>query len=450
MPAKLLVKTYEYEPGEASVLGEGNYSKVRLCTDRATGSKVAVKIMSVELLKEERAENQVRREVSIARVLDHPNVVKMFDFVDDGKTLYVVLEYVDGGDMASRVAKAGGRLPEAEARKVFQQLVVGLRYCHVNHRIAHRDLKLENMLFDLRTGLIKISDFGLANVAKPATDGAGPSSELMQTVCGTVTHAAPEVLKEAGYDGMTADVWSCGVILFQLLTGDLPFNDENISVLYNKIERAEYRIPREAAVAEGAADLIRRLLTPDCAQRITLDQIIRHPWFAQGFDESSLSSGVVVAPIAAEAAVSKVATAAPAADVPDDGFSLINTLLANSFYDIATAGAIQQNAKRYNVFVRGDITNARQHFVTAFVSLPTKTTINEKGSAPNEIKGFRPSTKGLMTFSVTLSPTICPSLTLATFKLGRGDVPAFDAFARDVTIALGDKAASAIAANPER
>lgn len=442
MPTKLLISNYEYETGEGSVLGEGTYSKVRLCTNKATGKQVAVKIMNVEQLREEKAEQQVRREVSIAKLLDHPNVVQMYECIDDGKNLYVILEYVNGGDVGRKLTK--GKLSEEEARSIFQQLIVGLRYCHVHHRIAHRDLKPENMLVDATTGLIKISDFGLANVAQP--DSNGPSRELMQTVCGTATYSAPEVLKEMGYDGMTADVWSCGVILFQLLSGELPFNDDNIPTLYNKIERADYRFPR--TFSEGAKTLIGKILVPDPKQRCTLDQIIRDPWFAVGFDEKQLTVGNVAPPPTEAAVAQAVARVQPVAEVPDDAFSLIFSMLATNFSDlVGKGGQMLHNSKRFTFIVRADPAATRTHLINTMSNMTPKANNNDKGTNPFEIKGFRSMTKGLLTFSGNLTPTISPNITVVVMKWGRGDLADFEAHVRGLVQALGPLA-SGIGARP--
>ena len=274
----------EYDLGK--VLGEGSYSKVRQGLDVTTGVNYAVKIIDKKQLALEQMQDQLRREIAILKLLNHENVVHMHEVLQTTKTIYIILELVNGCELHDLLPAI--RWSEHEARWYFQQLIMGLRYCHYNN-VAHRDLKPENILVDRQTKRLLISDFGLANM-QPSVNGQGT---LLKTVCGTPNYVAPEVLKEQGYDGFRADLWSAGVILYVMITGSLPFEDKNTTNLYLKIEKGEYRIPR--AVSDGARDLIMRLLVVDPKQRYTISDVMKHPWFRENFDGSRVVDlGVVV------------------------------------------------------------------------------------------------------------------------------------------------------------
>ncbi|GJZ48117.1 SNF1-related protein kinase catalytic subunit alpha KIN10-like protein [Tanacetum coccineum] len=161
-----------------------------------------------------------------------------------------------------------GRLEENEARHYFQQIISGVESCHL-HKVVHRDLKPENLLLDSK-GNVKVADFGLANVMR---DG-----HLLKTSCGSPSYAAPEVLSGRLYAGPEVDVWSCGVILYALLTAILPFDDENVSTLLAKIKSGIYTIPNYLSL--GARDLISRMLIVDPVNRITILEIYKHPWYS--------------------------------------------------------------------------------------------------------------------------------------------------------------------------
>ncbi|KAF5464873.1 hypothetical protein F2P56_014919 [Juglans regia] len=189
----------------------------------------------------------------------------------------MVLEYVTGGELFDRIASKG-RLKEDVGRKVFQQLIDGVSYCHTKG-VFHRDLKLENVLVDAR-GNIKISDFGLSALPQHFR-GDG----LLHTTCGSPNYVAPEILANRGYDGATSDIWSCGVILYVILTGQLPFDDRNLAVLYQKIFKADTQIP--TWLSPGAQNMIRRILDPNPLTRITTADIKADEWFKQGYSPAN-------------------------------------------------------------------------------------------------------------------------------------------------------------------
>jgi len=253
-------KIGKYELGKT--LGTGNFSKVKVGTDTETGETWAIKIIDKEQLAKERMEEQLKREIAVMKMLKQPNIVQLKEVMQTANHIYLVLELVTGGELFDKIV-AAKRFDETTARKYFHQLVSGVHYCH-SQGIAHRDLKPENLLLDANDTL-KISDFGLSNLQRGGADGQGT---LLQTVCGTPNYVAPEVLKERGYNGITADIWSCGVVLFVMLAGYLPFDDPNMNALFNKIERGEYRMARH--FTEPAKDLI--------AKMMTVDPLKRFPW----------------------------------------------------------------------------------------------------------------------------------------------------------------------------
>lgn len=179
----------------------------------------------------------------------------------------MVLEYA-GGELFNHIV-THGKVTEDSARRFFQQMICAVEYCH-RHKIVHRDLKPENVLLDDQLN-VKIADFGLSNIM---TDG-----NFLKTSCGSPNYAAPEVISGKLYAGPEVDVWSCGVILYVLLCGGLPFDDEYIPALFRKIAQGNYTIP--SYVPPGAAHLIRRMLVVNAVHRITVQEIRQDPWFTK-------------------------------------------------------------------------------------------------------------------------------------------------------------------------
>ncbi|KAM0861118.1 hypothetical protein ACQ4PT_046099 [Festuca glaucescens] len=255
-------------------LGEGSFGKVKHARRRATGEHFAVKILErSKVLSLRGADDQVRREIAALTMLKHPNVVRLHEVAASKTKIYMVLEFVNGGELFDRIAMKK-KLSEQEGRRLFQQLIDGMSYCH-GKGVYHRDLKPENVLVD-RKGNIKISDFGLS--ALPQHLGG---DGLLHTTCGSPNYIAPEVLQNRGYDGSLSDIWSCGVILYIMLVGYLPFDDRNMVVLYQKIFKGDTHIPEW--LSPGAQDLLRRILKPDPKKRINMAEIKTHDWFQKDY-----------------------------------------------------------------------------------------------------------------------------------------------------------------------
>ncbi|KAG2500353.1 hypothetical protein HYH03_001927 [Edaphochlamys debaryana] len=247
-------------------LGIGSFGKVKVAEHVLTGHKVAIKILNRRKIQQMEMEEKVRREIKILRLFMHPHIIRLYEVIETPSDIYVVMEYVKSGELFDYIVEKG-RLGEDEARHFFQQIISGVEYCHRN-MVVHRDLKPENLLLDAKMN-VKIADFGLSNIMR---DG-----HFLKTSCGSPNYAAPEVISGKLYAGPEVDVWSCGVILYALLCGSLPFDDENIPNLFKKIKGGIYNLPSH--LSPGARDLIPRMLLVDPLKRITIPEIRQHPWF---------------------------------------------------------------------------------------------------------------------------------------------------------------------------
>eukprot|EP00960_Hanusia_phi_P026118 746082-Hanusia_phi.AAC.2 len=264
-------------------LGIGSFGKVKLAVHKETGIKVAIKVLNKKKVQALDMNDKVDvvlvlarcvlfvamtvwREINVLKLFSHPHIIRLYEVIDTPTDIYVIMEYVSGGELFDYIV-AKGRLSEEEARRFFQQIIAGVEYCH-KYMVVHRDLKPENLLLDASLN-VKIADFGLSNMMK---DGA-----FLKTSCGSPNYAAPEVISGQLYAGSEVDMWSCGVILYALLCGNLPFDDENIANLFKKIKGGVYSMP--GYLSEGCRDLIPRMLVVDPLMRISVSQLRQHSWF---------------------------------------------------------------------------------------------------------------------------------------------------------------------------
>ncbi|VBB75097.1 Putative carbon catabolite-derepressing protein kinase [Podospora comata] len=246
-------------------LGEGSFGKVKLAVHRSTGQQVALKIISRKKLISRDMQGRVEREIEYLQLLRHPHIIKLYTVIKTPTEIIMVLEYA-GGELFDYIVQHG-KMREDEARRFFQQMLCAVEYCH-RHKIVHRDLKPENLLLDENLN-VKIADFGLSNIM---TDG-----NFLKTSCGSPNYAAPEVIGGKLYAGPEVDVWSCGVILYVLLVGRLPFDDEHIPSLFAKIAKGSYMVP--TWMSPGASTLIKKMLVVNPVQRATIEEIRQDPWF---------------------------------------------------------------------------------------------------------------------------------------------------------------------------
>uniref|UniRef100_A0A8C9WRC1 Microtubule affinity regulating kinase 2 n=1 Tax=Scleropages formosus TaxID=113540 RepID=A0A8C9WRC1_SCLFO len=246
-------------------IGKGNFAKVKLARHVLTGKEYHLFVCLPQLF----------REVRIMKLLNHPNIVKLFEVIETEKTLYLVMEYASGGEVFDYLV-AHGRMKEKEARAKFRQIVSAVQYCH-QKCIVHRDLKAENLLLDADMN-IKIADFGFSN---EFTLG-----NKLDTFCGSPPYAAPELFQGKKYDGPEVDVWSLGVILYTLVSGSLPFDGQNLKELRERVLRGKYRIP--FYMSTDCENLLKKFLILNPTKRGSLEQIMKDRWMNVGHEDDEL------------------------------------------------------------------------------------------------------------------------------------------------------------------
>ncbi|EIW69671.1 hypothetical protein TREMEDRAFT_30370 [Tremella mesenterica DSM 1558] len=272
-------------PGDPKVIGPWNIGRtigkgacgtVKIAKHQRTGVYAAVKIIQKTKVTSKgqpemssTATDQpvlgIEREIVIMKLLEHPNVMGLYDVWETSKELFLILEYVEGGELFDYLVSKG-RLHPDEASHYFQQIISAVDYCH-RFNICHRDLKPENILLDANRN-VKIADFGMA-----ALEYKG---KMLETSCGSPHYASPEIVSGHQYHGAASDIWSCGIILFALLTGRLPFDDENIRILLGKVKNGRYSLPED--MVSDAKNLIVRMLVTEPERRISMRDIINHPF----------------------------------------------------------------------------------------------------------------------------------------------------------------------------
>ncbi|XP_078048196.1 serine/threonine-protein kinase MARK2-like isoform X3 [Augochlora pura] len=255
-------------------IGKGNFAKVKLAKHVPTGKEVAIKIIDKTQLNPNSLQ-KLFREVRIMKMLDHPNIVKLFQVIETEKTLYLVMEYASGGEVFDYLV-LHGRMKEKEARAKFRQIVSAVQYCH-QKKIIHRDLKAENLLLDSEMN-IKIADFGFSNEFTPGNK--------LDTFCGSPPYAAPELFQGRKYDGPEVDVWSLGVILYTLVSGSLPFDGSTLRELRERVLRGKYRIP--FYMSTDCENLLKKFLVLNPTKRASLETIMKDKWMNMGYDDDEL------------------------------------------------------------------------------------------------------------------------------------------------------------------
>lgn len=271
---KVRRKIGKYEVGRT--IGEGTFAKVKFAKHTETGESVAIKVMAKTTILKHRMVEQIKREISIMKIVRHPNIVRLHEVLASQTKIYIILEFVMGGELYDKIVQQV-KLSENESRRYFQQLIDAVAHCH-KKGVYHRDLKPENLLLDA-FGNLKVSDFGLSALTKQG-------DELLHTTCGTPNYVAPEVLSNQGYDGAAADVWSCGIILYVLMAGYLPFEEADLPTLFRRISAAEFVCP--VWFSAGAKTFIHKILDSNPKTRVKIEEIRKDPWFRKNYSPVKL------------------------------------------------------------------------------------------------------------------------------------------------------------------
>ncbi|KAL9650469.1 hypothetical protein ABK040_004692 [Willaertia magna] len=418
-------------------LGSGTFSKVKLAVDTIDNSHWAIKIVDRKMVQKENMEAQLKREIAIMKILKHKHVVQLREVLQSSKRIYIVLELITGGELFDRIVEAK-RFDENTARKYFQQLISGIEYCH-SQGIAHRDLKPENLLLD-ENDVLKISDFGLS--ALSGSDGSGKTKMLM-TTCGTPNYVAPEVLKEQGYDGKKADVWSVGVILYVMLAGYLPFEDQTMKGLFSKIEAGKFSYPSHFTADQK--DLISKMLVVDPNKRISIDQIINHKWFNVGFKREQSNSQIKLTDkeidqsvkMTTEEVQSVSSGTSSQPTTPKAGtlnaFDLASILMAGSMNPLISKGSEEQvKFRRQTRFMaKGNKDQVQTEICKRLEEVKAKPSI--KGE---EIRGVVTLHQNAITFSITIEET-SGGFSVVEVRRNKGDILAFNSLYRELLVKLG-------------
>jgi len=255
-------------------IGKGEFGKVKLAYDPQRDLEVAIKFIKRSNITSAQKQAKLEREINILQNLNHPNIVHLYDVIETEKYIGIVMAYANGGELFEYISE-NQYLSEEESAKFFLQLLDGVQYLH-NLHIVHRDLKLENLLLD-QNGNIVITDFGFANNSRKNPSG------LLSTSCGSPCYAAPELVINDNYVGEAADIWSCGIILYAMLCGYLPFDDdpnnpdgENLDLLYKYILESQLTFPDY--ISEDAQELVCGMLIPDPEKRWPMEKVLNHRW----------------------------------------------------------------------------------------------------------------------------------------------------------------------------
>ena len=255
-------------------IGEGAFAEVRLAQHEDTREEFAVKIFDRQILPESTIEKDVRREIKIMKHLRHPNIVSINAVMMTSTKMYLVMELVKGGELYDEIVTKR-RIDEKTSRRYFHQIVDAMTYCH-SRGVVHRDLKPENLLVD--NGVVKITDFGMSWM-KDVMNPDVQAKTLLQTQCGTPKYMPPEIIQRpaGGYDGEKLDAWECGMVLYALLAGYLPFSGDNDNEVFRSILKGSIKYPNY--FSSGAKDVLSKLLIKDPEKRWSLHQIQCHAWF---------------------------------------------------------------------------------------------------------------------------------------------------------------------------
>jgi len=432
----MVKKVGKYEIGRT--LGEGPFGKVKFAVNTETNERVAIKILDKEKIQKQNMGEQIKKEIAVMKMVKQRHVVNLLEVLASRTKIFIVLELVTGGELFDKIVTAS-RFDEPTARKYFRQLISGVEYCH-RQGVCHRDLKPENLLLDDQA-MLKISDFGLS-----ALYGSDHNMTLLHTTCGTPNYVAPEVLADKGYDGFMADVWSCGVILYVLLAGFLPFDEPSMSALFRKIIKAEFSYP--SWFSASVKDLLNKILVPSPEKRFTMAQIKETEWFLEGgYNEDDYNDAGMVE--IADTCMADFEDAEEMEIAGEEGKGKdFNPQTMNAFELITMCGGldltpmIDQQSTSIKKFTRFN-SQAAPSIILARVSEVLKGDGVEYKvyDRSYKIKVISTSERGQLTCTMQVF-TIAPGLSLVDWRRGQGDVMAYYKFYQDIRSRLDDIASS--------
>jgi 5'-AMP-activated protein kinase catalytic alpha subunit len=406
-----------YEVGK--LLGQGTFAKVYHARNIETSQSVAIKVIDKDKIFKVGLMEQIKREISVMKLVRHPNIVQLYEVMATKSKIYFVLEYAKGGELFNKIAK--GKLREDAARKYFQQLVSAVDFCH-SRGVYHRDLKPENLLVD-ENGNLKISDFGLSALAESRRQDG-----LLHTTCGTPAYVAPEVISRKGYDGAKVDTWSCGVILFVLMAGYLPFQDSNLMEMYRKIGKADFKCP--PWFPSDVRKLVSRILDPNPRTRMPITKIVECFWFKKGIDSKLIRKnieikGKVSALTNVKQDVAKV-TNLNAFDIISlsEGFNL--------------SGLFDESDKRKEARFTSSQSASTIISKLEDVATSSKLTVKKKEGGVLKMEGENEGRKGVLSIDAEIFE-VTPSFHLVEIKKNNGDTIEYEnLFKQDMKPALKD------------
>ena len=267
-PHKSIQKIGNYEM--IKIIGEGTFGKVKLAKNIPTGELVAIKILEKSKIEDNDDLKCVTREIKFLKELNHINLISLYEIIETGRNYYIIMEYAEN-ELFSYIV-SNNFLSEEISSFFYIQILSSIEYIHL-HKIVHRDLKPENILLTCNNNLIKIIDFGLANKYN--------DNELLKTACGSPCYAAPEMILGKKYNGIDVDIWSSGVVLFAMVCGYLPFEDDDNESIYRKVVIGKYDIPQR--ISKNCKDLIQKILEVNPKKRIKIDEIKNHPFLKDAY-----------------------------------------------------------------------------------------------------------------------------------------------------------------------
>ncbi|KAK4274902.1 hypothetical protein QN277_018063 [Acacia crassicarpa] len=402
-----------YELGR--LLGQGTFAKVYYARSTLTNQSVAVKLIDKDKVMKSGQAEHIKREISIMRKVRHPYIIQLFEVMATKSKIYFVIEYAKGGELFTKLSKKG-KLKEEVAHKYFWQLINAVEFCH-SRGVYHRDIKPENLLLD-ENGNLKVSDFGLSALAESKREDG-----LLHTTCGTPAYVAPEVIKRRGYDGAKADVWSCGVVLFVLLAGYLPFHDPNLIEMYRKIDKAEFEFP--IWFSPEVHTLLSRMLDPDPNTRISMEKIRECSWFKKG--PSSKHKKIVVQKKAVSSLGENPSNQSGEAEAKQE--SVVPTSI-NAFDIISLSAGFDLSVFFEDSFKKREARFTSRQPASAIISKLEETAkrlkmkIKKKAAGLLKLQGLREGRKGILSIDAEIFE-VAPYFHLVEVKKSDGDTLEF-------------------------